>query len=123
MEKQVAVTKENRDFLVKAFKVTPQMVWLSLTYQKDTELARRIRSLAIKRGGVIVNTLPECETIHDADGYMRQYFPNGALVECNKNTGHVDIIWQGTAIHGFNNVTITELYHIQDMAQKLSAKG
>lgn len=24
MEKQVAVTKENRDFLVKAFKVTPQ---------------------------------------------------------------------------------------------------
>lgn len=57
MEKQVAVTKENRDFLVKAFKVTPQMVWLSLTYQKDTELARRIRSLAIKRGGVIVNTL------------------------------------------------------------------
>nr|DAM86023.1 MAG TPA: hypothetical protein [Caudoviricetes sp.] len=123
MEKQVAVTKENRDFLAKAFNVTPQMVWLSLTYQKDTELARRIRSLAIKRGGVIVNTLPECETIHDADGYMRQYFPNGALVECNKKTGHVDIIWQGTAIHGFNNVTISELYSIQDMAQKLSVKG
>lgn len=52
MKKQVTVTKENREFLEKAFKVSSVMIWKALTFESDTDLARRIRKLAIERGGI-----------------------------------------------------------------------
>lgn len=39
MKKQVTVTKENREFLEKAFKVSSVMIWKALTFESDTDLA------------------------------------------------------------------------------------
>ena len=73
MKKQVTVTKENREFLEKAFKVSSVMIWKALTFESDTDLARKIRKLAIERGGIEMCFCPVLETMHDSDGYMRQY--------------------------------------------------
>ena len=122
MERYIAVTKENREFLIKAFNTTKMAVWRALNFSErggDSLRARKIRKLAQERGGVLMISSPAIETMHDADGYMRQYFPNGVMLECNKNTGHVDIVKNGVAVAGFDNVLINELCHIQAKAQMM----
>lgn len=59
------------------------------------------------------------ETMHDADGYMRQYFPNGVMLECNKNTGRVDIIKDGKSVKNYKNVMLNQFPAIQAEAQNL----
>jgi hypothetical protein len=122
MEKYIVVTKETRDFLVKAFKTTKMSVWRALYYADrggDTLTARKIRKVAQERGGILMAVTPYMETIHDADGYMRQYFPNGVMVECNKYTGRVEIIKDGEVVAGYDKVMINQLYAIQAEAQIL----
>jgi hypothetical protein len=122
MEKYVAVTKETRDFLAKAFKTTKKSVWRALYYADrggDSPTARKIRKVAQERGGILMVATPYMETIHDADGYMRQYFPNGVLVECNKSTGRVELIKDGKVVAGYDKVTINQLHAIQAEAQIL----
>lgn len=122
MEKYIAVTKENREFLIKTFKTTNMAVWRALTFADrggDSPRARKIRHLAQQRGGVLMIASPAMETMHDADGYMRQYFPNGVMIECDKNTGHVDIIKNGVSVAAFDNVLINQLYQIQAKAQAM----
>lgn len=122
MEKYIAVTKENREFLIKAFRTTKMTVWRALTFAErggESPLARKIRELAQDRGGVLMIVSPAMETMHDADNFMRQYFPNGIMLECDKNTGHVDIIKDGDVMKGYDNVTIGQLSAIQAEAQAM----
>ena len=75
MEKYIAVTKENREFLIKAFRTTKMTVWRALTFAErggESPLARKIRKLAQDRGGVLMIVSPAMETMHDADNFMRQ---------------------------------------------------
>lgn len=62
---------------------------------------------------------PAIETMHDADGYMRQYFPNGVMLECNKKTGRVDIIKDGKSVKNYKNVMLNQFPAIQAEAQNL----
>ena len=81
--------------------------------------ARKIRKAAQERGGILMAVCPMMETMHDADGYMRQYFPNGVMVECNKETGRVEIIKDGKAVEGYDKVSINQLYQIQVRAERM----
>lgn len=117
--KYIDVTKENREFIAKAFGITERMVVVSLEFKRDSPLAKKIRTLAIQRGGITMNSLPEMETIHDADGYMRQRFPNGAMLECNKETSQVELFKDGRLIERWDNVKIDQLPAIQKRAQCL----
>lgn len=122
MERYIAVTKENREFLIKAFRTTKMAVWRALTFAErggDSPRARKIRHLAQQRGGVLMVASPAMETMHDADNFMRQYFPNGVMLECDKNTGRVDIIKDGDVVKGYDNVTLNQLPAIQAEAQNL----
>lgn len=62
---------------------------------------------------------PAIETMHDADGYMRQYFPNGVMLECDKNTGRVDIIKDGKSVKNYKNVMLDQFPAIQAEAQAM----
>ena len=119
MEKYIAVTKETREYLQKLFNTTRQSVWRALYFENDTLFSKRIRKAAQERGGILMAACPMMETMHDADGYMRQYFPNGVMVECNKTTGRVEIIKDGVAVEGYDKVGIDQLYRIQDKAEKM----
>ncbi len=119
MEKKISVTKENREFLMKAFGVTERMVFKALAFQSDTGLAKKIRHLALQRGGFIINLGPDFETIHDNDDYMRQHCVNGVLLEFNKITGSCDAFFKGERIRHWDEVMVGEINGIQSWAATL----
>lgn len=98
MKKYIHVTGEDRSFLSKLFGVSSVTVWKALRYEGDTDTLRKIRKAAMERGGIVMAVSPMMETLHDADGYMRQYFPNGALLEVNKEDDTAQIIFNGKVV-------------------------
>lgn len=122
MKKYIHVTKEVREHLMEIFGVTNVMVWYALTFHPNrgnSDLAKRIRCCAIQNGGIVLNELPAVETLHDHDGYMRQYFPNGVLLEVNKSNGDVDVIFKGESVKHYENVFVRDLKGIQNWAATL----
>ena len=94
MKKVITVTRDQRDFLIKTFGVTKTMVSYALNYHPqwgNSELAKKIRHLAVQRGGFELVTAPASEVVHDADNMMRQHFENGWMWEGNKNTGVLEL--------------------------------
>lgn len=120
MKRFIAVTKEQEAFLAKAFKVTDRMVRYALSYSVDSDTCKRIRRLALQRGGVMmVSDCKEIETIHDADGMMKQLMPNGAVIEISKETGDADVYYKGKLRVHFDNIRVRELSALQATAMAL----
>ncbi len=120
MKRQIAVSKADRQFLMKLFKVTERTVFNALALDKPgNDLHKRIRKAALNRGGVIMVSLPEMETFHDADGIMKQYMPNGAILEFSKKDGSGHVFFKGKEISTYENVTIPMIYEIQERAAAL----
>jgi len=119
----IEVTKETRDFLQQAFDVTGTMVWYALNFDEkrgQSDLAKRIRNLALQKGGVVLNIGPEIETIHSADGRMRQYFPHDVLLEADtRSTGLVAVYKRGELQRSWDNPGVSELDGIQNWAMSL----
>jgi hypothetical protein len=119
----IEVTKETRDFLQQAFDVTATMVWYALNFDEkrgQSDLAKRIRNLALQKGGVVLNIGPEIETIHSADGRMRQYFPHDVLLEADTRcTGLVAVYKKGELQRSWDNPGVGELDGIQNWAMSL----
>ena len=104
-----------REFLCRLFNVTPQMVWKALSFESDTDLAKKIRKAAIERGGQHVIELPIFETIHDSEGRMTQTFPGGAIMVCYKDTGAVHVYHAGELVLRYEGVSIAQLDSIQQV--------
>lgn len=90
----IEVTDEVQAKLAKVFNCTQKFVYMSLTYRKNTELARKIRYVAVAQyGGEPMRHCPECETLFttelDGKQYMRQSFKNGAVLLWQKGTCNV----------------------------------
>ena len=124
MEKFITATKETREQITKAFRgLSRQTLWRALHFEdinKGTDTERRIRKMALNRGGIIMVVSPEMETMHDADGYMRQYFPNGAMLEADKTTGDVKVYDRnGNVTLSVEHTKISKLNEIQHHAKSL----
>ena len=122
MEKYIAVTKEDREFLARTFKVSDRTVAYALQYDGErgnTATAKRIRKAAMERGGVAMVAAPEVETMHDHDGYMRQYLPNGAMLEFNKVDDSGDVWFKGERVRHHDSVRISDIEGIQRWATTL----
>lgn len=104
------------------FGVTEQTVFNAIGFKYgrcDTATAKRIRSYILKNGGIIMNESPEVETLHDAEGKIRQYYPNGAVMEIDKQTGNLDIFYNGEKLVSFEDVRIWQLDLLQHFASNL----
>lgn len=119
LAKQITATRDTREFLAKNFHVSKVTVWQALTFKKDNDLMRRIRMAAKERGGVTLISLPELETFHDCDGFMRQYLPNGVVLEFNKEAGSCDAFFKGKNVLHHDQVMISEIKGIQSWAMTL----
>lgn len=118
--KQIEVTKEVRREIKAAFKCSDMAIWRALSFTLDTPLSQRIRKFARLKGGVLLLLTPAVETIHDKDGYMRQYFENGAVLEADKNTGTVQVIdGNGELRREVKHCTIEQLYVEQMFAARM----
>ena len=119
MKQYIHITKEVRSKIKKTFKVSGVMLWKALSFESQSDLAQRIRKMALENYGIVMNELPAMETFHDHDNYMRQYLPNGVLLEFNKNDGTGDVFLRGVRVKRYHNVSITDIEAIQQWANTL----
>lgn len=118
--RQIEVTKAVKDKIKAAFKCSDVTVYRALNYSTDSYQSARIRKYALLNGGVLLLTTPAAETIHDADGFMRQYFGNGAMLEADKTTGTVRVYGEDGTTRGMEyECTIPRLGKLQALAKSL----
>lgn len=77
----------------------------SPAFEQDTDTIRRIQKAARERGGIVMAVAPVMETLHDHDNVIRQYFPNGALLEISKNDSTGVVTYKGEEVRHYDNVT------------------
>lgn len=100
LRRYIEIEKGMKERLMSAFGCSGKMVYDSLTYRSDTELARKIRYVAVKEyGGIPMRHCPECETMFTTEiggkEYMRQKFSNGAELLWQKGTPEVRVRFRG----------------------------
>lgn len=117
--KQIEVSKQTREMLVKTFKTTSVSVWRALSFRDNSPKSQRIRRAAEQNGGILLMQTPAMETIHDAGGFMRQYFPAGVMIEADTNTGRVELLKNGKAVKSWDSVKLSEFPTIQQEAVKM----
>ncbi len=127
MKKVISITRRDREFIMKAFGVTSQMVSYALNWnpvQGSSELAKKIRKLAMERGGFVMVCAPASEVVHDAEGVMRQYFDNGWMWEGDKKTGVLTVVNQkGEPVERIENATIRDIEAVQQSMAVVSQQA
>ena len=124
MKRYIHIQKADREFILNLFKVTGRTVDNALRFDAErgnTELARKIRKVAMEHGGIVMVVSPEAETLFDADGYMRQYLPNGVLLEFEKEAGNggCNVYLRGDMVRRYDSVQVREIPAIQNWAATL----
>lgn len=124
MKRYIHIQKADREFILNLFKVTGRTVDNALRFDAErgnTDLARRIRKVAMEHGGIVMVVSPEAETLFDADGYMRQYLPNGVLLEFEKEAGNggCNVYLKGDMVRRYDNVQVRDIPAIQNWAATL----
>lgn len=117
----IEVAQEVREKIIKVFGVTGKTVSNALNYsggtRSESDLAKRIRKMAMQNGGRRMAYWPECETIHDeGTGEMVQVFDNGARLSINKQTGDAVVYYNGVIRQRQENISIRQLYTLQEFA-------
>lgn len=126
MEKYIHVTKEVRQCLAKTFNVSDKTVRNALSFDKkrgETDCAKRIRKFALQKGGIVMVVAPEVEVLHDYDGVINQYFPNGAKLESDKNTGDTELFYKGERVARWENIKLRDMDTIQQMVAGLTTES
>ena len=117
MKRVITVTRSQREFLAKAFGVTKEMVSYALNFHPvkgQSDLAKKIRSLAVQRGGFELVTAPASEVVHDADGVFKKYFENGWMWEADKNTGLLVVLDEkGNLKKSIENAKVADIDAVQ----------
>lgn len=124
MKRYIHIQKADREFILNLFKVTGRTVDNALRFDAErgnTDLARKIRKVAMEHGGIVMVVSPEAETLFDADGYMRQYLPNGVLFEFEKEAGNggCNVYLKGDMVRRYDNVQVRDIPAIQNWAATL----
>ncbi len=122
MERYIHITKTDREFIAKSFGISERTVRNAIRFDEgrgNSELAARIRKLAIERGGIVMVVVPEIETFYDYDKVMRQYCPNGALIEIDRKDSSGQVIFKGETVKTYEHVTLSDIDEIQAFASAL----
>lgn len=124
MKKYIKISTKEKEWIMQAFDVSLVMVNHALGFDKkrgNSDLAKRIRKLALHRGGVLMNELPVFETIHNTvAGEMVQPFENGAKIVMVWATGNVKVFdKKGNVCRDVHIRTIDELTEMQLFAAGL----
>ncbi|GAB6977133.1 hypothetical protein [Prevotella falsenii] len=124
MKKYIKISAKEKEWIGAALHVSRSMVDFALHYDAkrgNSDLAKRIRMLALHRGGVLMNELPAFETIHNtAAGEMVQPFENGAKLVMVWATGNLKVFnKKGELCRDIHINTIEELTNAQCFAAAL----
>ena len=122
MEKQIITDGEGKEFLMKTFKCSRMQIWKALHFKSQSDEARRIRTLALKRGGALVGvTVPECETTHEEVAHtMTQTWGTRVKLVLNKNNGVVKVYVDGDMKRRAEPKSIEELMTLQQEVELMA---
>ena len=112
--------------MAKTFNVSDKTVWNALRFDKkrgETDCAKRIRKFALQKGGIVMVVAPEVEVLYDYDGVINQYFPNGAKLESDKNTGDTELFYKGERVARWENIKLRDMDTIQQMVAGLTTES
>ena len=118
MKKYIHIQKEDREFIARAFEVSKRTVYNAIHFEdmnEGNDLARKIRTMALERRGIVMIAAPEWEVLHDTDGYMRQYLDD-VLLESSKKKPTCDVYKKGEKVRHYDNVMTSDIQGIQDWA-------
>lgn len=122
-KRYIDVTDQTKTKLAKLFKCTGKMVYMALTYRKDSDLAKKIRYVAVRDyQGKPMHHCPECETLHnltrEGRDLMVQNFDNGVQLVVDKRTGEVEVFNRKRERLGrWESVSFQKLSEIQLFAE------
>lgn len=122
MKRYIHIKKEDREFIMKVFKITQRTVFNAIHFEdmnEGNDLAKKIRTLALERGGIIMVEVPEGELFHDSDNYMREYLPGKILIELSKTDGCGVVFKNGVRMRSYKDVLLTDIPSIQAYAAGL----
>lgn len=123
MKKQIFTDTETKEFLAKAFRCSKMTVWRALNYERDTDQARRIRALALQRGGQIVGGyIPDCETSYDnAEKTMTQHFGKRVMIIADRKSGEVSVMIDGKRKgEVYKGLSIAEFMQLQHETEQIA---
>lgn len=124
MGKRIILDYKNVQKIIKAFKITRPMISYALTFNQkhDSDLAKRIRRMAVINGGIECVEYPVEEVMHDDGSFIMQEMKNGAVIKIDKCNGNLSLTYKEKEIVKSKDISIRELALIQDTAKKLAGE-
>lgn len=121
--KKIYVDAATKAFISRAFKCSLQAVCLALNFKRDSENARRIRVLALKRGGTLVGaTVPEIDTTHEeVERTMTHTLGERVKLVADKESGDVSLWVDGRLQESRRFADIAEFMRFQNEVQLMAA--
>ena len=114
MKREIQITKDVRRELINQFGTTRKTLHQALNYLGRSELLEHIRNEALRRGGVVVITVPEEEVLLDMGDKLVQSLGNDVRLVCDKGTGNAYIYRGGLPLqhlrpHGAHQHLVQQL--------------
>ena len=123
MRKQILTDNETKAFLIKTFQCARQAVWQALTFQRNSDQARRIRHLALQRGGKLTDGYaPKCETSYEeGEKTMTQRFGSRVKIVAYSETGNVSVFVDDRLKENYENLDVCSLMQLQSEVEQMAA--
>ncbi len=123
MRKQILTDNETKTFLIKTFKCSRQAVWQALNFKRDSDQARRIRQLALKRGGKLADGyVPECDTVfNECKNTMECTFGARVKIVYDRETEETQVLVDGQLKDKYQGLDIPDFMQLQNEVEQMAA--
>lgn len=101
--------REKRQEVRGIFGVSERMMSHALNYTRDTDLARKIRAVALQKGGRVVGDELHMETTFGSNGDMVQTWGGRVKLIAERASGKVRVYVDGDLDREYDNLTVSEL--------------
>lgn len=122
MEKQIYLSNAGKEHLCEVFKCTKVMVWYALTFKRDSDLARKIRYVALTQLGGVPNWKPEeVETTHEETSRtMTLHFGKRVQLVYDRKDGSSHVLVDGKEERCEPGLDIPEFMALSDEVEQMS---
>lgn len=118
--KQIIIGKGELSILMNSFKVSNVSVWRALRYHNNSDLSKRIRRLALMRGGQMVGEDIKISTCFDSNGNMTQIIGNRVRIEVNKSIEEINVYVDGRIVEKHGSLSVSEYVRLQERMKSLA---
>ncbi len=123
MKKQILTDNETKTFLMKVFGCTRQAVWQALNFERNSEQAQRIRTLALKRGGKLTDGFaPDCETtFQEVERTITLTFGPRVKIIYNRETDESVVYVDGQQKSSYTGLSIADFLQLEHEVEQMAS--